>query len=212
MKNIIIILGLFLSLTSYTTITIDKITSKDLFEKTFEFTGNSKLTTPAEVRRSNIDFKSLSAANRRGIPSLEKDTIYSKINFSKNSKITKSDFLNIVNNYNNYLKKLKNEGFYKKGVSGIFISGTNQNDTLFFEYNHIKITNDNIKCLLRVHIVFDAIGSLKDGEALRVLDIRILSEEQKPQFSTTEKENIIKQLKNFGEIPPPPPTNSKKSN
>jgi hypothetical protein len=110
------------------------------------------MTQPAEVRRSNIDFKLLSKANKRAIPLLTKDTIYSKINFSSNSKISKSSFANILKVYNDNLKKLKDEGFYKKGVNGIFINGSNGNDTLFIEYNHINIIDNNIKCVLRVQI------------------------------------------------------------
>jgi hypothetical protein len=177
----------------------------------FVLSSYTKMTQPAEVRRSNIDLKLLSKANKRAIPLLTKDTIYSKINFSPNSKITKSSFANILKVYNDNLKKLKDEGFYKKGVNGIFINGSNGNDTLFFEYNHINVIDNNIKCVLRVQILFDATGQLKPDEDLRIFDIRVMIEKQKPQFNKTEKDAIIKALEDFGDVPDaPPPTNNKK--
>lgn len=198
----LILLSVFLlSLSSY------KIIDKKDAENGLEIFNNTKLNIPGEVRRSNIDFNLLSSENRRIFPRLERDTLYGKINFSKNSKCTQSDFINIIGNYKNNLKKLKDDGFYNKGVSGVFLPTSEKGDTLFFENNYVKITNDHIKCLLRVRIVFDAIGALKPDEKLSVLDIRILTEEQNPEFTTTEQKNIMKEFKNFGELPPPPPGN-----
>ena len=209
-KKIIIAFGLLSGLTFYAINSRDKSHFKGSPEKTLVTNSsatNKKLTMSAQIFRTNLNIKSLSLTTKKTIPSLDKDTIYGKINFSANSKMNKSDFLIIVNDYKNKIKKIGDEGFYGKGLSSTTMIDSNEKNTLYCEYNYIKIINDNIKCLLRVHIVFDGRPPVKDGDALKVLDIKIQSEEQKPQFNPTEKENILRDLKEFlSDVPPPPPT------
>jgi hypothetical protein len=187
-----IILGLFIFLTYSCFSTVEKQATKN---KTTQKKENLIIVC------SNIDLESLKPGAYRSIPEIDKEIVYENYNISQ-TDLPKELFTQIHSDYRQAKSKLKQEGFYNQGCKQFRIS-TSVTDTLFKEIRYVSIQGNEIENHLSLQMFFER--KTYKNKMLKLIGLKVIKGNEIPAYTKKQQKEVVSGLKNFGEVPPPPP-------